>query len=220
MFCPSCGEKENNPVQFCRSCGANLGVVRDSLAESDNYTASVISAREEIARAAAERIKNGEWWQVHALVPEVEKLFESPQERALRRQRQAEEQRLHRLRGGTITASVGFGLILLFLIISMSDEKFLGLVGPSLLVFIIGLGIVINGLFFTIPKALKGANLSEKTSDKTNYELSGNPETKNLFLPHQTPFQHLSVVENTTQNLAESEKRDTNKIKRHKFTNE
>lgn len=50
MFCPNCGEKENNPVQFCRLCGANLGVVRDSLEESDNYTASAINAREEIAR--------------------------------------------------------------------------------------------------------------------------------------------------------------------------
>ncbi|MEP6901186.1 MAG: zinc ribbon domain-containing protein [Actinomycetota bacterium] len=220
MFCPNCGEKENNPVQFCRLCGANLGVVRDSLAESDNYTASAISAREEIARAAAERIKNGEWWQVGAIVPEVEKLFETPPERTLRRQRQAEEQRLSRLRGGTITASVGFGLILLFLFISMSDEKFLGLIGPSLLVFMIGLGIVINGLFFTIPKALKGANLSEETSAKPNSGLNLNPAPQNLFTPHQTPFQHLSVVENTTRNLAESEKRDTNKIKRQKSANE
>lgn len=135
-------------------CGANLGVVRASLEESDNYTASAINAREEIARAAAERIKNGEWWQVGALVPEVEKLFESPQTRSLRQKNQAEEQRLSRLRGGTITASVGLGLILLVLFAGLSDAKLIGLVGPSLLVFMIGLGIAINGLFFTIPKTL------------------------------------------------------------------
>ncbi len=214
MFCPNCGEKENNLVQFCRLCGANLGVVRDSLTESDNYTASAINAREEIARAAAEKIKTGEWWQVGALVPEVEKLFETPQAKSLRRQNQIGEQRLSRLRGGTITASVGFGLILLFLIAGLSDAKFFGLIGPSLLVFMIGFGIVINGLFFTVPKALKGANSPEENSDKASFELNGNPEPQNLVMPRQKSFQHLSVVENTTRNLAESEKRETNKIDR------
>ncbi len=220
MFCPNCGEKENNPVQFCRLCGANLGVVRDSLEESDNYTASAINAREEVARAAAEKIKTGEWWQVSAIVPEVERLFESPQERSLRRQRQDEERRLSRLRGGTITAAVGLGLILLFLVATLSDEKFFGFIGPSLLVFMIGLGIVINGLFFTVPKRLRGTNLPEETPDKPDFEVIKNPEPKNLFTTNKPPFQHLSVVENTTRNLVESEKRDTSKIKQTKFNDE
>jgi hypothetical protein len=217
MFCPSCGEKENNPVQFCRLCGANLGVVRDSLAEADNYTASAINAREEIARAAAEKIKTGQWWQVGAIVPEVEKLFETPQERNLRQQRQDEQQRLSLLRGGTITASVGFGMILLFLFVSMTDEKFLILIGPSLLVLMIGLGIVVNGLFFTVPKGLKAAKLPAEVPEQFRDELSGYTEPKNLFTPHQPPFPHLSVVENTTRNLVESEKRETHKIKPKSF---
>src|SRR5215204_2010358 len=220
MFCPSCGEKENNPVQFCRLCGANLGVVRDSLAESDNYSASAINAREEIARAAAEKIKTGEWWQVSAIVPEVEKLFESPQERLLRQQRQDGEGRLRRLRGGTITASIGFGLVLWFLILSTGSNEFLLLGGASLLVFIIGLGVVLNGLFFTVPKRRKDADSPNDAPEKNDYELSGNAEPKNLFTANQPPFQHLSVVEDTTRNLVESEKRDTNKIKQKRFYDE
>ncbi|HVE55883.1 MAG TPA: hypothetical protein VNB22_03580, partial [Pyrinomonadaceae bacterium] len=161
-----------------------------------------------------------EWWQVGAILPEVEKLFESPQERGLREQKQVEEQRLRRLRGGTITASVGFGLILLVLVISLSDEKFFGLIGPSLLVFMIGIGIVINGLFFTVSRAPKAAQPAKDISGKSDDELSGNPEPQNLFTPNQPPFHHLSVVENTTRNLVEIEKRDTNKIKQRKFNDE
>ncbi len=220
MFCPNCGEKENNPVQFCRACGANLAVVRDSLEESDNYTASAINAREQIARAAAEKIKTGEWWQVGAIVPEVEKLFESPQERRLRQQDQAAEQRLSRLRGGTITASVGFGLVLLFLILCLMDEKFLMFVGPSLLVFLIGLGIVVNGLFFTVRKKLKSADSPDEISGQADHASIGNPAPKNLFAPKQAPFHHLSVVENTTRNLVESEKIETNKINEKKISDE
>lgn len=221
MFCPNCGEKENNPVQFCRACGANLGVVRNSLEESDNYTASAINAREEIARAAAERIKTGTWWHVGAIVPEVEKLFESPQERTLRQQRQSEEQRLSRLRGGTITAAVGLGLILLFLIFAGTlHPNFLFLIGPSLLVFLIGLGVVVNGLYFTIPKALKTAGPNVDPADKIARELNEKADPKALSLPSETPFQHLSVVENTTRNLVESEKRDTHKIRQKRFGDE
>jgi hypothetical protein len=213
MFCPSCGGKENNPVQFCRLCGANLGVVRESLAEEDNFTALAINAREQIARAAAEKIKTGKWWEVSAIVPEVEKLFESPQERRHRQQRQDEEGRLRRLRGGTITSSVGFGLVLLFLLLALNSEEFLLFVGPSLLVFIIGLGVVLNGVFFTVPKRLKDADSSKETPEKTEYELKGYDALPNLFTSNQPPFLPLSVVENTTRNLAESEKRETGKIK-------
>ena len=220
MFCPNCGEKENNPVQFCRSCGANLGVVRDSLNEADNYTASAINAREEIARAAAEKIKTGTWWHVSAIVPEVEKLFESPQERVLRQQRQDEETRLRRLRGGTITAAVGFGLILVFLILSFLNTEFVLFIGPSLLVFLIGLGVVINGLYFTLPKGLRPAGQADDAAAKTDYGLTGESAPKAFPMPEQRPLQPLSVVENTTRNLVESEKRDTNKIKQKRFYEE
>ena len=78
MFCPGCGLKEDRPVQFCRACGADLRAVRETLERPEAAEPSVVAAREEVTRALAARIKEGEWWHVGALVPEVEKLFESP----------------------------------------------------------------------------------------------------------------------------------------------
>lgn len=84
MFCPNCGLKEDRSVQFCRTCGTDLRVVRDALKQPNSVAASTVAAREEIARAAAATIKDGQWWQVGAIVPEVEKLFESPEEQTTR----------------------------------------------------------------------------------------------------------------------------------------
>ena len=152
MFCPSCGLKEDRSVQFCRTCGTDLGVVRDAVEQPNLVTASTVAAREEIARAAAAKIKDGQWWQVGAIVPEVEKLFESPEDRRLRLIRSDEEQRLRRIRAGVVTAASGLGAVLLFLLLSLEQEKSIFLIGPSLIVLLVGLGIVINGLVFTVPK--------------------------------------------------------------------
>jgi hypothetical protein len=152
MYCPGCGVSEDQLVQYCRTCGTDLRAVRDGLERPGLDDASLASAREEVARAAAAKIKEGQWWQVGAIVPEVEKLFESPEERRLRLHRSDEEQRLRRIRAGTITASVGLGLVVLFLLLSLAEEKAFFLIAPSLLVFLIGLAVVINGLWFTVPK--------------------------------------------------------------------
>src|SRR5437016_2276764 len=94
MFCPGCGLKEERPVQYCRACGTDLRAARESLEQPDTAEPSVVAAREEVARAIATRIKEGQWWQVGAMMPEAEKLFESPQARRERLQRWDEEQRL------------------------------------------------------------------------------------------------------------------------------
>src|ERR1700694_403223 len=57
MFCPGCGLSEERTVQFCRSCGTDLGIVRETLAQPDTAGNSIALAREEIARAVAARIQ-------------------------------------------------------------------------------------------------------------------------------------------------------------------
>src|SRR5262249_61205350 len=84
MYCPGCGVSEDQLVQYCRTCGTDLRAVRDGLERPALDVASLASAREKVARAALAKIKEGQWWQVGAIVPEVEKLFESPEERRLR----------------------------------------------------------------------------------------------------------------------------------------
>ena len=57
MFCPACGSKDSNSSQFCRACGGDLRVVRTVISAPDKITASAASAREEIGRAVAMKIR-------------------------------------------------------------------------------------------------------------------------------------------------------------------
>lgn len=203
MYCPGCGVREDQLIQYCRTCGTDLRAVRDGLERPDLDTASIASAREEIARAAAAKIKEGQWWQVGAIVPEVEKLFESPEERRLRLLRSDEEQRLRRIRVGTITASVGLGLVMLFLLLTLAERNALFLAGPSLLVFLIGLGVVINGLWFTVPKqSMPDRSLGLHRQDALEGALrsvTGEPGELSASGPSA---QSISVTEQTTRQLS------------------
>src|SRR6266487_4571122 len=57
MYCPACGSEERQPSQYCRACGTDLRVVRSTLERPDSITASAVSAREDIGRAVAEKIR-------------------------------------------------------------------------------------------------------------------------------------------------------------------
>jgi hypothetical protein len=149
MFCPSCGSEERQASQFCRACGTDLRAVHLGLERPDSITASAESAREEIGRAVAERIRQMEDARTmerfaHSVLPKVEKFLESP-----------EEKRLRRLRSGTITALIGLAVgipSLLLLSIANKDEAeiFLGWMSVlALITFATGLALLINGLLFS-----------------------------------------------------------------------
>ena len=65
MFCPGCGLEEIQSNQFCRACGSDLRRVRAAVALPDSITASAVSARDEIGRAVAAKIRETE--SVHEL---------------------------------------------------------------------------------------------------------------------------------------------------------
>src|SRR5437763_12275819 len=101
MYCPSCGSEERQGSQYCRACGTDLRPVRISLERPDSVTASAVSARADIGRAVADRIREVE--DAHELkkvaedvLPQIEKFLES-----------YEEKRLRRLRAGAIIAFIG-----------------------------------------------------------------------------------------------------------------
>ncbi len=150
MFCPSCGSNEQLS-QFCRACGTDLRSVRTSLERPDSITASAVSAREDIGRAVAAKIREvedaGELKQVaEDVLPQIEKFLES-----------YEEKRLRRVRAGVIVAASGFGAGILGLIMSAvlrgpDAESALIVVGLGAIAFAIGLALVLNGLLFTRPR--------------------------------------------------------------------
>jgi len=171
MFCPGCGLKEERAVQYCRACGTDLGTVRNGLAQPDAAATSLASAREEVARALATRIQQGEWWQTESLMAEMAKLFESPEERRWRLIHAGEAARLRRVRAGVITSAIGLGETLLCLLLSFMKPDLLVGVGPGLIVFLIGLAILLNGLVFTRHKiSAKGPSPSDESSLKNLVE--------------------------------------------------
>ncbi len=148
MFCPHCGIDEQQPKQFCRACGADLRVVRTALHHTDDFSASAISAREEIGHAFALKIK--ELQSVKDLkkiaedtLPQIEKFLESP-----------EEKRLRRLRTGVSTATIGLAAIMMGLLLGgITHDREWGVLGAiGFVPLLVGLGIVVNGLFFSAPR--------------------------------------------------------------------
>src|SRR6266704_2400243 len=116
MFCPSCGSNEQMS-QYCRACGTDLRPVRLSLERPDSITASAVSAREEIGRAVAQKIREVEDARelkkvAEDVLPEIEKFLESPEER-----------RLRRMRAGIVVSSIGVGVtIMMALLGSIARE--------------------------------------------------------------------------------------------------
>jgi hypothetical protein len=145
MYCPTCGSEERQLSQYCRACGTDLRIVRVSLERPDAITASAVSAREQISLAMAEKIRQMEPDDLKRVaedvLPQMEKFLESP-----------EEKRLRRVRAGVIVAASGVGAALLILLMSMQAHDFFQFIPLGLIAFLIGLGMIINGLAFTIPK--------------------------------------------------------------------
>jgi hypothetical protein len=201
MYCPSCGSEERQLSQYCRACGTDLRVVRTSLERPDAITASAVSAREHIGLAIADQIRQMRTGKdlehvAEDVLPSFEKFLESPEER-----------RLRRLRAGVITASIGFGLGFITLIAAMKNGDFF-MILPGFITFMIGLGIIVNGLLFTVPKkqlpgdaydALAQEALDSAQS-RTRYEPPIAGSLTNELGPG-APSPLASVTEHTTHHL-------------------
>jgi hypothetical protein len=167
MYCPTCGSEERQISQYCRACGTDLRVVRKGLERPDTITASAVSAREQISQAMAEKIRQME--SAHDLkqvaedvLPQIEKFLESP-----------EEKRLRRVRAGVVTAAIGLGAALLIFLMSLEAHDLIPFISLGLITFFIGLGLVINGLAFTIPRK----TLADRSDDaKSQKELEANAQ--------------------------------------------
>lgn len=192
MFCPSCGFEDKQANQFCRACGVSLSLIRSALEKPDNITQSAVLARDEIGRAVAAKIRETRSIADLAeaaedLLPEIEKFLESP-----------EEKRLRRVRTGTIISSIGLGAAIAFSIVaSLADKDLLVIAGLGVVCFFIGLGFILNGLVFTVPKK----TISDKSLDAAmQRNLDAAQSTNELILPESNQV-FSSVTEHTTHQL-------------------
>jgi hypothetical protein len=197
MYCPTCGSEERQLSQFCRACGTDLRVVRVGLERPDSITASAVSAREQISRALADKIRQMESAEdlkkvAEDVLPQLEKFLESPAEK-----------RLRRIRSGVVTASAGLGVSLLILLASIEAHDLFPFISLGLIAFLIGLGMIINGLAFTRPHT-KLANRSEEALAQRELDSriknSTEPITNELGSPDYLPVRP-SVTEHTTHQL-------------------
>ena len=210
MFCPSCGSEEREATQFCRACGTDLRRVRVSLEQPDSITAVAVSAREEIGRAVAEKIREVEDSRdlkrvAEDVLPQIEKFLES-----------YEEKRLRRVRAGVILAASGFGTGILGLIMSAvlrgpDAEAVLIVIGLGAVAFAIGLAFVLNGLLFTRPRKgledhspdARAQNLLDAGYASPQLRSSGEaqPSFRSQTTSNLSSAQGASVTEHTTHHL-------------------
>jgi hypothetical protein len=199
MYCPSCGSEERQLSQFCRACGTDLRVVRTTLERPDAITASAVSAREQISKAFADKIRELDSGKdlehvAEDVLPQFAKFFESP-----------EEKRLRRIRAGVITATVGLGWTIVTFIMAMDKSDILPFIGPGFITFLVGLGIVINGLLFTLPKKKLPGNAADALSQMI-LDTNMRPESPQLRvmtneLPPAINPPVPSITEHTTHHL-------------------
>jgi hypothetical protein len=200
MYCPSCGSEERQLSQFCRACGTDLRIVRNSLENPDAVTQSAVSAREHIGMAVADKIRQMSTAKelervAEDVLPHFEKFLESP-----------EEKRLRRIRSGIVTAAIGLGATIIVGIMALDKGEILPYITPALITFLVGIGVIVNGLVFTVPrKSLPGDAydaLSQKVLDsdanmnRLSYEAPAAANLTNELAPAQR-----SVTEHTTHHL-------------------
>lgn len=210
MFCPGCGSEERQASQFCRACGSDLRTVRMSLERPDSITASAATAREEIGRAVAQKIREIEGARdfervAEDVLPQIEKFLESP-----------EEKRLRRMRAGVITGAFGLGMCIVGLVLSsiifgeVAAALTVGGAGLGFLMFLVGLGLLINGKMLSRPRSgVEDHSPDAKVQNLLDAgyipELRPNGEAQPLFRSQTTSnlsqTSGSSVTEHTTHHL-------------------
>jgi hypothetical protein len=204
MYCPTCGSEERQISQYCRACGTDLRGVRHGLERPDVITASAVSAREQISQAMAEKIREMEGADdlkrvAEDVLPQIEKFLESP-----------EEKRLRRVRAGVVTAACGLGGSLLIFLLSLQSQDLVPFIALGVVTFIIGLGLMINGIAFTIPRkaiadrsgeAAAQMELEARIQNLRSNQLSSRSHSTTDLPDSDQIVSQPSVTEHTTHHL-------------------
>jgi hypothetical protein len=194
MFCPQCGAPQSDELKYCKACGVNLHAVRQAV----------------VAAGSEEKFDWSKTWVAEMLMSSKEAVR---REAELERERGVtpEVKRYNEIKGGVITSFAGLG-ISIFLFVFMQGIVLSGQNPPGdaeilsriwvagVIPFLVGLGIIINGLF--ISKKIVEVQLRERRDDATR-PLAPAPEPRALR-PGDTGEvipTNFSVTEDTTRHL-------------------
>jgi hypothetical protein len=199
MFCPNCGSTQSDELKFCKSCGSNLGIVREALMTgqappkfdwSKTWVAEMLQSSEQAVR------KEKELERLKGITPEVK--------------------RRNEIKAGVIVSSVGIGLMALLFVLmngiilsggpSPGEAEILSRIWiAGLIPFIIGLALIING-------TLISKLFTEKKNNSDNFTASGAirlPQPAEFLPPADTNDLFpagFSVTDETTRHLGSPQK--------------
>lgn len=189
MFCPQCGTETHEQLKFCKQCGTNLRRVQGVLSKGG---------------AGFKGSEAMDWNRVA--------LEEYEEERARKRKKTPEEKRLNEIKGGVITTCVGLGVtvFLYFLFSAIANtapeaerDLFRAIPVAGLIPFLIGLGIIFNGLF--ISKRIVELRRRQEQAAPTPrlFPVADTAAAPHLPEPDQQAINDFSVTEPTTTRLGE-----------------
>ena len=199
MFCPQCGAKQTDELRFCKLCGANLHAVRQAVATRETDEEKFDWSKTWVAEmflSESERKKRGlELAQQCGETPEVK--------------------RYNEIKAGVITSCVGVGASI-FLYFFMQGVILSGQNPPGeneilsriwlagIVPFLIGLGLICNGLFVStkIVQAYERESSAKTkptplggTKQGAGQNALGSGDTTEFVTPN------FSVTEDTTKHL-------------------
>jgi len=200
MFCPQCGSTQSDELKFCKSCGANLQAVRLAAA----------------SREDADKFDWSKTWVAEMFLSESER---KRRNEAIERQRgiTPEIKRYNEVKAGVIVSCVGLG-VMIFLNIFIDGVILSG--GPSageaeilrrvwvsgIIPFLVGLALIINGLFVSKRQAEAARRAALQSAPDT---LNDTPDSLKPAQPHtlrpadtsEIIPPDFSVTDNTTRHL-------------------
>jgi len=125
------------------------------------------------------------------VLPQIEKFLESPEER-----------RLRRVRAGLITAAIGFGATAGAFVFALNNKAdFIPVVGIAFILFMVGLGVMINGLWFTVPRKQLPSSMFENLPPEL-FEPAQRPITSTQNTAPVRQSLPSSITEHTTHHLS------------------
>ena len=187
MYCPSCGTETSDQTKYCTKCGVNLRRVKGVLGKGGAGGSDV---------SDSDRITPGDL-------------------RNLRRsqnKKTPEEKRFEEIKSGVITSSVGLALMIFLNVLfdaiastvnGPASNILRSLWGVGVIPFLIGAGIIINGLF--ISKRIVDFKRQQEQKDQQQplFSAPNTSQVARLVEPSQSTISDFSITETTTTKLRE-----------------